>query len=359
MTCSAPGDCKEIERRHTNGSGLLVDGGTSRGNLLSGGAEEVILTVSRIKAERKANPGYRAFLSNGHNVTRAVALFIGEIVIEVWAAARQRRRDVKPRGHRGGTYPFLRAAMCVFLRDLIVFSVISDMLRGRPAVYATLSGYDEVAHHSGLERHDTLETLRKLDKQLGTNCPGRPTGSAPLRDRRPLRSRPDSGRDVQAAQRVRARRPRSPLDRGAAGAIAPRRRRERNGRRARVRGGARRRAGADDEWRREESGRPGSRRARIGEPRPHLPDGGAASPDARGDRGSTSTTRALRSASIRTSDSSSSTPRNTGRSCSELRARTTFGRTAWKARIRSAPSRRTQLSISRVPVDSSMPRTCS
>ena len=167
MTCSAPRDCEEIERRHTNGSGLLVDGGTSRGNLLSGGAEDVILTVSRIGAERKANPGYRAFFANGHNVTRAAALFVGEVVLELWAAARQRRRDVQPRGHRGGTYPLLRAAMCVVVRDLIVFSVISDMLRGRPAVYATLSGYDEVAHHSGLERHDTLETLRKLDKQLG------------------------------------------------------------------------------------------------------------------------------------------------------------------------------------------------
>ena len=167
MTCSAPRDCKEIERRRTNGAGLLADGGTSRGNLLSGGAEEVILTVSRIKAERKANPGYRAFFANGHNVTRAVALFVGEVVLELWAAARQRRRDVQPRGHRGGTYPFLRAAVCVVVRDLIVFSVVSDMLRGRPAVYATLSSYDEVAHHSGLERHDTLEALRKLDKQLG------------------------------------------------------------------------------------------------------------------------------------------------------------------------------------------------
>jgi uncharacterized membrane protein YvlD (DUF360 family) len=167
MTCSAPRDCEEIERRHTNGSGLLVDGGTSRGNLLSGGAEEVILTVSRIGAERKANPGYRAFFANGHNVTRAAALFVGEVALELWAAARQRRRDVQPRGHRGGSYPLARAAMCVVVRDLIVFSVISDMLRGRPAVYATLSGYDEVAHHSGLERHDTLETLRKVDKQLG------------------------------------------------------------------------------------------------------------------------------------------------------------------------------------------------
>src|SRR5690348_4133592 len=41
------------------------------------------------------------------------------------------------------------------------------MLKGRPAVYATFSSYDEVAHHSGLERPDTLEALRKLDAQFG------------------------------------------------------------------------------------------------------------------------------------------------------------------------------------------------
>jgi hypothetical protein len=40
-------------------------------------------------------------------------------------------------------------------------------MRGRPAVYATFSSYDEVAHHSGLERADTLEALRKLDQQFG------------------------------------------------------------------------------------------------------------------------------------------------------------------------------------------------
>ncbi|HET8873848.1 MAG TPA: alkaline phosphatase family protein, partial [Gaiellaceae bacterium] len=43
----------------------------------------------------------------------------------------------------------------------------TDMMRGRPAVYATFSSYDEVAHHSGLERADTLEALRKLDQQFG------------------------------------------------------------------------------------------------------------------------------------------------------------------------------------------------
>src|SRR3954470_22230957 len=167
MTCSAPPDCAEIERRRATGVGLLVDGGASRGNLLSGEAEDVILTVSRMEAEKKANPGYRAFLANGDNVTRTLVLFLWEVILEWTAATRARRRDVRPRGHRGGAYPAMRAALCVFVRDLIVSGVLTDMMRGRPAVYATFSSYDEVAHHSGLERADTLEALRKLDQQFG------------------------------------------------------------------------------------------------------------------------------------------------------------------------------------------------
>jgi uncharacterized membrane protein YvlD (DUF360 family) len=167
MTCSAPADCEEIERRHASGIGLLANGGASRGNLLSGEADEVILTVSRMEAEKQANPGYRAFLANGFNVTRALVLFGWEVLLEWTAAIRAARRDVRPRGHRGGIYPFLRGALCVIVRDLIVFGVLTDMMRGRPAVYATFSSYDEVAHHSGLQRVDTMEALRKLDQQFG------------------------------------------------------------------------------------------------------------------------------------------------------------------------------------------------
>ncbi len=167
VSCSAPGDCAEIERRHATGAGLLAGGGASRGNLLSGEADEVILTVSRMDAERSANPGYRAFFANGFNVTRALVLFAWEVILEWTAAIRAARRDVRPRGHRGGIYPLLRATMCVVVRDLITYGVLTDMMYGRPAVYATFSSYDEVAHHSGVERADTLEALRKLDQQFG------------------------------------------------------------------------------------------------------------------------------------------------------------------------------------------------
>jgi len=167
MTCSAPPDCAELERRLGTGIGLLVDGGASRGNLLSGEAEDVILTVSRMDAEKKSNPGYRAFFANGDNATRTLVLFGWEVILEWVAALRAIRRDVQPRGHRGGIYPLMRGALCVFVRDLIVSGVLTDIMRGRPAIYATFSSYDEVAHHSGLERPDTLEALRKLDDHFG------------------------------------------------------------------------------------------------------------------------------------------------------------------------------------------------
>jgi uncharacterized membrane protein YvlD (DUF360 family) len=167
VTCSSPTDCAAIEQRHASGIGLLTDDGASRGNLFSGEADAVILTVSRMSAEKRANPGYRAFFANGFNVTRVLVLFGWEVVLERVAASRQRRRKVLPRGERPRKYALLRAGLCVAVRDLIVFGVLTDMMRGRPAVYATFSSYDEVAHHSGLERVDTLEALRKLDQHFG------------------------------------------------------------------------------------------------------------------------------------------------------------------------------------------------
>jgi hypothetical protein len=44
---------------------------------------------------------------------------------------------------------------------------IEDILAGRPVVYADFLGYDEVAHHSGIERFDALAVLRGIDRQIG------------------------------------------------------------------------------------------------------------------------------------------------------------------------------------------------
>ena len=179
----------------------------------------------------------------------------------------------------------MRAAMCVVVRDLIVFGVLQDMMRGRPAVYATFSSYDEVAHHSGLERADTLEALRKLDQQFGRIDRARRFAPRPyeivvlsdhgqtqgatfkqrngyaLEELVNARSRLEaSARSPEATSRARwsgmpSQRQREPP------VAEPRRRR-----------------------REERCLRQGRRRPRLGKPRPRLSHGGAAPDDARGDR---------------------------------------------------------------------------
>ena len=284
MTCSKPDDCAEIEGRHSSGVGLLRDGGASRGNLLSGEADHLILTVSRINEEKRSNPGYRAFFANGFNVTRLLVLFFLEVLLELSAAARSARRDVRPRGHRGGTYAFMRAAMCVFVRDLIVFGVISDMMKGRPAVYATFSSYDEVAHHSGLERADTLEALRKLDQQFGRierarRYTPRPYEIVVLSDHGQTQGATFKQRNGYTLADLVDR----SLSSGKATRARLRRREQLDGRpRAcrRRRAAERARTGGEEATRGPRGGGP-----RLGQPRARLPDGGAAPADARGDRG--------------------------------------------------------------------------
>ncbi|NIM94108.1 MAG: hypothetical protein GTO18_10410 [Anaerolineales bacterium] len=70
------------------------------------------------------------------------------------------------RHHRGGIYPFIRAAMTVLMRELNIYTLIGDMFAGRKSAYATFVGYDEIAHHSGILDPGAFDILFKLDQQF-------------------------------------------------------------------------------------------------------------------------------------------------------------------------------------------------
>lgn len=165
MTSSNPKDVAEIERRLSTGEGLLAYGGTSRGNLISGDAPRSLLTLSRVR-EKLYSRDFYSYFADPYNTPRTFILSLWDIATELVEAARQRRLDVRPRISRGGIYPLLRCGMTVVMRDFNVFSLIGDMYEGVPTSYATFVGYDEVAHHSGVERRDALDVLRRLDQQF-------------------------------------------------------------------------------------------------------------------------------------------------------------------------------------------------
>jgi uncharacterized membrane protein YvlD (DUF360 family) len=162
-----PRDAEEIERRHSDGRGLLHADGASRANILSGDAPHSMLTMSTaLRRRRPIGKDYAAYFAQPYAAARTLVLSLADIARERRAARSQVRDDVRPRIHRGRSYVFARAWGTVVQRDLQVATVIGDVLCGRPIVYTTFLAYDEVAHHSGVERHDALAVLRDLDRQI-------------------------------------------------------------------------------------------------------------------------------------------------------------------------------------------------
>jgi len=153
-----------LEKSLSDGNGLLAGHGAARACMFSGDAAEVMLVASRPTEERSES--YRSFFASPLIFTHTLFLVIWEMILETGAKWTQRIRKVHPRLDRHFKYTIVRAGMTVALRDLSLSGVIGDMLLGLPYCYCTLAGYDEVAHHSGLDRHDTLEVLRKIDSRL-------------------------------------------------------------------------------------------------------------------------------------------------------------------------------------------------
>jgi hypothetical protein len=125
--------------------------------------------ISTVLKRREGGIGqdYFAYFANPYSLVRTLCLIVADIAGELWETAQQKRLDIQPRVHRGGfVYPLMRAWMTVVQRDLQVQTVIGDAYAGRPVVYTTFSGYDEMAHHAGIERQETLKVLRKLDRQF-------------------------------------------------------------------------------------------------------------------------------------------------------------------------------------------------
>jgi predicted AlkP superfamily pyrophosphatase or phosphodiesterase/uncharacterized membrane protein YvlD (DUF360 family) len=163
-------DAEEIERRLSTGNGLLADGGASIDNMFSGDAPITRLTMSKVGTDQDQEGRKRSiyyFLLDPYSLGRTLVRTIGEALKEYYQAWQQTRREVEPRMHRGGTYPWLRAATNVTLRDLNIALVSEQMLRGTPSIYVDFLDYDEIAHHSGPERIEALHALEGIDRSLG------------------------------------------------------------------------------------------------------------------------------------------------------------------------------------------------
>ena len=165
-----PADAAEIQRRASNGRGLLAGDGASIGNLVSGDAPRSYLTMATIEADEPTHDErrLRGFFVGTVNYVRLVVMTFGEVAKELYQAERQRSRGIEPRMHRDLRYALERAVTNVALRTVSTSLAIEEMYRGASVIYIDYTGYDAVAHHCGPQRREAIDALEGIDRSIAS-----------------------------------------------------------------------------------------------------------------------------------------------------------------------------------------------
>ncbi|MCY4726755.1 alkaline phosphatase family protein [Nocardioides sp. STR2] len=167
MVANKPADAAVIEADLTTGKGLLVDDGVSISNLFTGDAPSAVLTMSRrVRGAEAARRAVAEFVMSPSGLTRAISRSVSELARDRFQARRGIRRDVQPRCERTWETALLRCVTNGALRDLNTILVAQHMLSGTKSIYVDFVDYDEIAHHAGMLRPESLEALEAVDGVL-------------------------------------------------------------------------------------------------------------------------------------------------------------------------------------------------
>ncbi|GGI07839.1 alkaline phosphatase family protein [Isoptericola cucumis] len=167
VVTNRPADAAAVERRASDGRGLLAGGGAAVSTMFSGDAATSLLVMSRASAGLGPGQMFVRFFASPFVLVRAVVGTVAEALKELYQGWQQTARGVRPRVPRHGWYPVLRAVTNVLLRDLNTSLVAEQLVRGVPVVAVDLVDYDEIAHHAGPLRPESLRALEGLDRVLG------------------------------------------------------------------------------------------------------------------------------------------------------------------------------------------------
>jgi len=171
VMCKLPGTVRAIQERIAAGRVGLLRGGSSYTNMFDGEARLALFTLSAMGRHRvfenvRGLGFVILFGLSPLRVLRAIGLSLWTWLVYVvkrfanWIKLRPRRSHFTFFG------PLLEIFNNVIFREVTTFSVMVDIYRGMPAIYAAYTGYDEIAHHFGAASKEAFRALRGIDKQL-------------------------------------------------------------------------------------------------------------------------------------------------------------------------------------------------
>jgi hypothetical protein len=169
IMCKLPGTVRAIQEQISAGRRGLLRGGSSYTNMFDGDARLALFTLSAMGRDRVFENvrglGFLIlFALSPIRVLKAIGMSLWTWLVYV---VKRFRSWLRPRGsHFTFLGPLLEIFNNIIFREVTTFSVMVDLYRGMPAIYAAYTGYDEIAHHFGADSPEAFRALRALDKQI-------------------------------------------------------------------------------------------------------------------------------------------------------------------------------------------------
>ncbi|MFN2184982.1 MAG: alkaline phosphatase family protein, partial [Anaerolineae bacterium] len=171
IMCKLPGVVRTIQERIAAGRAGLLRGGSSYTNMFDGDARLSLFTLSALGRHRLFENvrGLGFLILFGLSPLRLIRV-VG-LSVRAWLVYVVKRFVAWVRsGPRKSKFTFWGPLLEIFnniiFREVTTFSVMIDIYRGMPAIYAAYTGYDEIAHHFGADSREALGALRGIDKQI-------------------------------------------------------------------------------------------------------------------------------------------------------------------------------------------------
>ena len=136
--------------------------------MFSGDSEISTLTSSKLEGlTRLYNKTLHTVFLDAYNFQRIFILFLWDILLELKSQLIHCLKNIQPRLRRTIVYAAVRAGANVVLREATTEILTGEILTGDiDTAYATFMGYDEIAHHSGVEDNDVWNALKQIDVQF-------------------------------------------------------------------------------------------------------------------------------------------------------------------------------------------------
>ena len=169
IMCKLPGTVRAIQERISAGRAGLLRGGSSYTNMFDGDARLALFTLSAVGRdhllENVRGLGFLILFSlDPIRLLKVIGLSLWTWL--VYVAKRFASVLLPSTSHFTFFGPLWQIFMNIIFREVTTFSVMVDIYRGMPAIYASYNGYDEIAHHFGADSPEAFRALRGIDKQI-------------------------------------------------------------------------------------------------------------------------------------------------------------------------------------------------